>query len=120
MSNLHGTTEVYLRGTLQGRIWMPARMAHLPINDNLTDRASRYYDGRADFHRIVDDAINEKGGDFQSCNLTDDSVVEVTRHTATGTTRSVRTRYWPITAFTSIADMVVKREFDEPEWSDED
>lgn len=110
MSKLHGSIEVSLHGTLQGRIWMPAVTAQLPINVNLTDRGERYSDGRADFRKMVDDAINENGGDFQSCKLTDDSVIEVTLHKSTNTTRTKRTRYWSITQFPSIADMVVERE----------
>ncbi|MGK2884367.1 MAG: hypothetical protein ACSLE8_06260 [Rhodococcus sp. (in: high G+C Gram-positive bacteria)] len=109
MSNTH--IEVQLCGTLQGRIWMPACMAQMPINVNLTDRAKRYSDGRADFRRMVDDAINESGGDFQSCSLTDDSTIEVTLHKVGPTNHLTRTRYWPITAFPSIADMVVEREY---------
>ncbi len=103
----------YLIGTLQGRIWWPAVICHQGFTLNLTKEGERYSDGRPDFRRLVVGKVCMDSGDFQSADLTDDSVILVKLERRVGNTFIKKERYFPITMFPSIADMVVERSWGE-------
>lgn len=121
------TSSIVLIGTVAGTIWMPARTCwkdvklsyspHLgPFQDDF-----RYSDGSKPTARdFALKATND--GDFQSCDLTADSAIRVSRrhHTDTGFTDHVRE--FPVTLFPSMADCVSKLESWEldSDWEDDD
>lgn len=113
-------TTVTLKGTLVGKIWMPAAECTKPVT---LDRRHdfNYFDKVLPTARdMVLRATND--GDFQSCNLTADSYFEFERAARRGSTLIRRSRIIPVTAFPSIADCIDSRESCEmgPDNSDEE
>lgn len=94
--------DITIRGAICGNIWQPGTgKCGLPLNVNLSREIARFY--RPDGPRVtLRDAIElvmcENDGDFQSAKFTSDTDIIVRS--------GERTRYWPVTAFPSIADYV--------------
>lgn len=102
--------DIALRGGICGAIWWPVgAKCGVDLSINLSREINRIVgDGRPTLRDVIQLVMSEKGGDFQSAMLTADTEICVTAHRAgpDQRIRSTRTRYWPITAFPSIADYV--------------
>ena len=96
-----------LYGTLIGKIWMPAIECTKDVQVDLTRERERLTPNRGGSlrHMIVRICAD---GDFQSSNLSDDSVIEVTCWSRRGDTVIKRSKMIPITKFKDIQDCVVQ------------
>lgn len=98
--------EVSVSGYICGNIWMPDAKCGMPINASITDQRDRFSEPGATLRDCLDSILMKNGGDFQCTMFTADTVIIVKSESATKTSRSVRTRYWDITSFPSVADLV--------------
>jgi hypothetical protein len=94
-----------LHATLRGDIWWPRVECTKKVVVNLTAERTRLNPNRAGSLRyIVSKVLND--GDFQSCTIDDDAVIEVTL-TRFSCDREIKTTRWvPISRFASIAHCV--------------
>jgi hypothetical protein len=101
--------DISLRGGICGPIWWPAgAKCGSDLSVNLSREIGRICGGKPTLRDAIELVMSEKGGDFQSAHLTSDTEICVTAY-RTGPDQRVtskRTRYWPVTAFPSIADYV--------------
>ncbi len=108
-------TKIILHGTLIGMIWMPSVTCTKPLRYDLTREDARFTEpGTLRDHVLR--ATND--GDFQSCKIMD-GIMEVTVTITKGTRRYNRTRYFDLTLFKGIADMVTTAEAEEFFYDDE-
>lgn len=101
--------DIALRGGICGPIWWPVgAKCGSDLSVNLSREIDRIVGGRVTLRDVIQLVMSERGGDFQSAMLTADTEISVTAYRAgpDQRIRSKRTRYWPITAFGSIADYV--------------
>jgi len=93
--------DIELRGTLCGPIWQGPRCS-MDISADLTREAARIVGGKVTLRDVIQLVMCERAGDFQNAQLTADSEIMV----RSGHGRTARHRWWPVTAFPSIADYV--------------
>lgn len=103
--------EMTLRGGICGAIWWPmGAKCGMDLSVDLSREMSRITggDGKPTLRDVISLVMCEKGGDFQGALLTGDTEIAVTSYRAGPDQRITdkRTRYWPVTAFPSIADYV--------------
>lgn len=96
-----------LYGTLRGNIWMPSVECTKEVEVDLTRERERLTPNRGGSLRYMIGSIC-RDGDFQSCNLTDDSVIEITCWTKRGNTVIRKARTFPITQFKDVQDYVTE------------
>lgn len=100
-----GKYRIVLSGGLVGPIWWPAGVECCkPVTIDLRDLASRM--DNPTMRELLLYVTQRHGGDFQGCDFTEDTTIVVSREVMTAQHLTVRARYWPITAFKSVADMV--------------
>lgn len=102
--------DVKLIGGLTGKIWWPVgAQCGFPIRIDLKEEAQRFSE-KPTLRELVLHLFRERGGDFQSTELTADTVIVVSRcEVRQEGSKRVTThvcREWPITAFKSIKDCV--------------
>lgn len=86
---------------------MPAIECTKDITVNLTRERDRLVPSRAgSLRHMICSIVSD--GDFRSCALTDDTVVEITTARNRGGALCTRTRHIPITRFTSVADCITE------------
>ena len=94
------TSNVYLRGTVYGPIWMPAVECWKPVTVS-----AQYADGSR--LTLRDMALRATAdGDFQSASLTTDSEVVFEQTIKKGNRTLRRVKWYPVSHFPSIADCV--------------
>ena len=101
--------DITLRGGICGPIWWPTGVkCGSDLSVNLSHEMARIAGDRVTLRDVVELVLCEKGGDFQLPLLTADTEICVTTYRTGPDQRilSKRTRYWPITAFPTIADYV--------------
>ena len=105
------TTKFAIIGAIIGDIWMPATECWKDVTRVFTRSKAniRRSDEAATLRDMVLAVTNS--GDFQSCSLTGDSVLRVTRETWSKGRRVTRQRWWDLTLFPSIADCVAADKF---------
>lgn len=101
-----GKYRMRLIGALTGPIWWPSgAIAGRQIDVDLVSEAGRM--DNPTLRELLLHIVHERGGDFQGCDFTSDTEIVITRDRAQRTGfNTIRSRYWPITAFKSVADMV--------------
>lgn len=102
--------NINLRGGICGNIWQPGiGKCGMPLNVNLSREIARIYspdDSRVTLRDAIELIMCENGGDFQSAKLTGDTEICVSSAKISDGRMKKHSRYWPITAFPSIADYV--------------
>jgi hypothetical protein len=101
--------DITLRGGICGAIWWPmGAKCGSDLNVDLSREIGRITGGKPTLRDVIELVMCEKGGDFQNALLTADTEIAVTAYRTGPDQRitSKRTRYWPVTAFPSIADYV--------------
>lgn len=107
-------TNVYIRGQIQGPIWMPTITCTKYFTVSKDD--FRYSDGsRPTLRDMVLRATND--GDFQSADISFGTLtIELIRPRKDGTGYSTRKRNWDLRRFASIQDCIVAE--DDVEYAD--
>jgi hypothetical protein len=104
--------NITLRGGLCGAIWWPVgAKCGMDLNVDFSREASRIVGDKVTLRDVIELIICEKGGDFQEALLTGDTELCVTVQRLSDGRRKSHTRYWPVTAFPSIAEYVDAESF---------
>ena len=101
------STRYEIIGGIIGPIWLPGPECWKPVNVSY-DRA------QGPLREMALRAIDDE--DFQTCRLTGDSVLRITREKRDNGRMTSRSRWWNLTAFPSIADCVAADKFI-PDWA---
>lgn len=99
--------NMVLRGQLRGPIWWPAGRTFTKDLDIDLGRYAARFDRGVTLRQLLLSIQMEQGGDFQSCDFTAETEIIVSSDTGVHNGyRNMRYRYWPITAFKSVHDLV--------------
>jgi hypothetical protein len=102
--------DIALQGGLCGNIWWPNARCGKDISIDLSRKIGRFTD-KPTMRDLLLHVLMERGVDFQTARFTEDTEIVVTREKQSDNRRSTQSRYWPITAFKSVSDLVEKDTF---------
>lgn len=106
---MHTHTSVTIEGFLVGAIWWPQTECYKSLNYDATDQQART-DGKMTLRDHLLRATMD--GDFQSCTIAQGMLcIDVTSEK--NGRRTTRSRWWPLSRFPSIADML----HPDPNWT---
>lgn len=100
-------SRITISGGICGNIWQPGcGKCGMPLSADISRAKARITGGKVTLRDVIELILAEVGGDFSFAQLTGDTEICVTITLIVAGRVNSRSRYWPITAFPSIADYV--------------
>jgi hypothetical protein len=98
--------EIFVDGAVCGSMWWPNAPAGRFVRASISDQRDRYSEPGATLRECLLSILMEESRDFQSGEFTADTTITARSTSYTDGRRVTRERYWPITAFPSISDLI--------------